>query len=297
MTRLLIVLLLASLAGGSGPGPSTSSERLVRRYTEGERLVYVMKGTNNRSTYEVRITGFVKKGADGRFFEEYAWSDLVVDGRPRELPETSKAFRHALSLDAGGPPFSAPDLSKALQLIGPVTDLMTFYADLFVALHKGTLREPGDHFDVPSPATGSWADGTYVLVGEAALDLALTLTEVDEHGGVARLLIKHVPPDTPQIRIPAAWMREPVADTPNNHVQVRKAGAKYVASIGKETFDVALEVSLADGRIVSATMENRVEEIARDCRDIELTDCGEARPSPTVRHIEMALVSEESLEP
>ena len=40
-------------------------------------------------------------------------------------------------------------------------------------------------------------------------------------------------------------MRTPVADTPNNWVQVRRQGEAYVASAGKETFDVELKVRLS----------------------------------------------------
>lgn len=82
-----------------------------------------MKGQNDGSTYEVRLTAAVNKNADGRFFEEYAFSDLIVNGKPRPL---SPAFRVAITLEGGGPPFVPPDLSKAPNLIGPVTDLLTF---------------------------------------------------------------------------------------------------------------------------------------------------------------------------
>ena len=59
-------------------------ERLLsRRYVEGERVQYLMKGQEDGSTYEVRITGTTKKGGDGYFVEEFAWSNLVTNGTPR----------------------------------------------------------------------------------------------------------------------------------------------------------------------------------------------------------------------
>jgi hypothetical protein len=85
-------------------------------------------------------------------------------------------------------------------------------------------------------------------------------------------------------------MRKPISDTPNNWVQVRRKGDRYVAAVGKETFDVELKISLVDGRILSATMENPVEKIARDCSDAALTDCGEPVRSPTFRRIKMSLI-------
>ena len=58
-------------------------------------------------------------------------------------PPQAKAFRLAVTLE-GGAPFESPDLSKAPGLIGPVTDVLTFYSDLFLAMHQGALRQAGD---------------------------------------------------------------------------------------------------------------------------------------------------------
>jgi hypothetical protein len=180
-----------------------------------------MKAQNDGATYEVRITATTKKAGDGRFVEELAWSDLVANGAPRALAATSQAFRLIVTLE-GGAPFDTPDLSKAPDLIGPVTDMMNFYADLFLAMHQGALRKAGDRFYFPSPITASWADGRVVVLGEDHIDFDITLTAVDTAADVATLLIKHVPPAAPKIRLPADWMRAPVTDTPNNFVQCRK---------------------------------------------------------------------------
>ena len=94
--------------------------------------------------------------------------------------------------------------------------------------------------------------------------------------------------------MPADWMRAPVADTPNNWVQVQKTTGGYQASVGKETFDVTLQVRVADGTILSAVMDNPVTATARDCTDAALTQCGAPRPDPTMRHIEMTLVPQAS---
>jgi hypothetical protein len=154
---------------------------------------------------------------------------------------------------------------------------------------EGELRKPGDRFYFQNPVVASWADGNFVAIAEGAIDFDITLTEVRD--GVAVLVIKHVPPAQPKIRIPADWMRAPVADTPNNWVQVRKTKTGYAASVGKETFDVELGIDVADGKILSATMDNPVTKITRDCVDIALAQCGEARPDPTLRRIEMALLT------
>jgi hypothetical protein len=287
-TLLAVVAAFVSLAAQDAP----QAERLLsRRYVEGDRVQYLMKGQNDGSIYEVRITAMTKKAGDGRFVEEFAWSDLVVNGAPRALAATSQAFRLAVTLE-GGVPFEMPDLSKTPGLIGPVTDIMTFYADLFLAMHQGALRKAGDHFYFANPITSSWADGTTVVLGEDHFDFDITLTAVDTASDVATLLIKHVPPPTPKIRLPADWMRARIAETPNNWVEVRKTATGFVASVGKETFDVTLDVAMSTGKILSGKMENPVTKVTRACADTSLTRCDDAEASPILRRIELSLLDQ-----
>jgi hypothetical protein len=44
---------------------------------------------------------------------------------------------------------------------------------------------------------------------------------------------------------------------------------KIVAEVGKETFEVEINVSLQNGKIVSATIDNPVEVLSRECEDAE----------------------------
>jgi len=83
-------------------------------------------------------------------------------------------------------------------------------------------------------------------------------------------------------------MHKPVADTANNWVQVRKTkNGKYLAAVGKETFDVEIKVSLVDGEILSGTLDNPVDTIERECEDAALTKCSDPRPHPIRRQIEI----------
>jgi hypothetical protein len=287
MTLRPIVLAL-SLSGLAAQG-TQAMPLLSRRYVDGARLVYRMQGENDGATYAVRLQSVVTKAADGRFGEEYSFADAVLNGQPRPLAAPSKNFRAMVTLEGGAAPFVLPDLSKVPGLVGPVLDLMTFYADLFLAMNAGDLRAVGDRFHFPSPMVNSWADGTTVLVGEDAVDFDISLTAVDPPAGIAMLLVKHVPPPAPKIRIPADWMRAPIAGTPNNWVQVQRSGGTYVASVGQETFDVILRIRLADGVILSASMDNPVIRLDRECKDPDLRQCGETRPGRTLRRIEMVL--------
>jgi hypothetical protein len=289
MTRFFVVCVVLGFGISTAAQDVAPAGRLlVRRYVEGETFAYLMKGKNNANSYDVTITATVKKNADGRFVDELAWSNGIVNGVPRQLSPAAQAIRVAVTLE-GGVPFVLPNFTGARGLVGPVTDSLTFYSDLFVAMHGGTLNKAGDHLRVPIPMAPSWAGGL-VIIGEDSFEFDITLTTVDTAHGTARLLVKHVPPAAPKIRIPAEWMREPVADTPNNWVQVEKTATGFDASIGKETFDVDLTVNLADGKILSATMDNPVTAVTRSCKDEALTQCGPSRPDPTFRHIEMTLL-------
>lgn len=261
----------------SNPAASPGPNLFTRHYQAGEKLSYHMKATNKdhagTKSYEAQADGIVKKDSACNFYEEYQWSALAWDGKT--IP-VAPDFRQVLSLDPGFKP-SFPDLQHAGSgLVGPVLDFMTFYADLGLAIRKGGLNHVGDHVYVPFGRPTSWAAGEGLIIGEDSIDFDITLQKVDRSANTATVLIRHVPPAEPKINLPAPWMHVPVADTPNNWVEVGKnKDGKYVASVGKETFDVVIETSLTDGRILSATMDNPVEVLERECSDAALASCGE----------------------
>lgn len=286
------IVLLPALAGVCSWAFAQEANRglLERRYREGERLVYHMKATNEGRPYEAQASGVVKKDSSGAFFEEYAWSNVVMNGAPFSLPPASVEFRQVLSLDprkaAGIPNLAAVHP----MLIGPITDLLTFYVDLWLAQKISNLSKAGDHVYHEHGTPASWADGNYCVLGEDSIDFDMTLTQVDPAGKVATLQVRHVPPKQPQVKLPAAWMRAPVAGTPNNWVNVTHNAGKYVAEVGKETFDVRLTFSLVDGKILSASMDNPVKAQERDCQDAALEHCGDPRPHEILRQVEVSLV-------
>lgn len=292
MTKMLAVILL-SCSGISllaAPAPANERNVLLRSYREGEKLSYHMKGINEDWHYEIRADGIVKKDSDGTYFEEYGWSDLISDKQKVALSPASQNFRQQVTLDPKRNP-GFPNLSQVdPRLIGPITDLMTFYSDLWLSVKTGKLAHSGDHFYFKRSTPNSWADGTYTLTGEDSIDFDLTLKDVNRSNNTATVIVRHVPPEKPEIRLPADWMRKPVADTPNNWVQVtRTKGGKYLAAVGKETFDVEVILSLVDGKILSGSIDNPVDTAERECEDAALTKCGDPRPHPIRRQIEISL--------
>jgi hypothetical protein len=290
-----ICLLLGSVHAVSQatgePAPVPRQNLLERKYKEGEKLSYHMKASNRERErtllYEIQADGVVTRNANG-YIEEFAWSGLIVEGKPVPLPPASQSLRQVLSLTPN-PSLGIPDLSKVHpMMIGPITDLLTFYADMLIAKSQGKLTRAGDHFYFKHGTPNSWADGTYVTLGQDSIDFDVTLAEVDQAAKVATVIVKHVPPEKPQIKIPVDWMQPPVADSPNNWVLVSNAGqGKFSAQIGKETFVATLKVSLMDGRIISAALYNPVEVLERICSDAALTACGEPSRFQILRQVEI----------
>jgi len=292
MTKMLAVIFL--ICGGSNllaaQAVPTGQNPLLRRYREGEKLTYHMKGINEDRHYEIQADGVVKRDSDGTYFEEYRWSNLISDNQKTALSQATLELRQQLTLDPNRNP-AVPNLSQVEpKLIGPILDFMNFYVDVWLAVKTGQLVHAGDHFYLKYGAPSSWADGTYVLTGESSIDFDLTLKAVNTADNTAVLVVRHVPPEKPAIKFPADWMRKPVADTPNNWVQVRREkDGKYLAGVGKEIVDVEIKVSLTDGKIVSGSMDNPVETIECECEDAALAKCGDPKPHSIRRQIEISL--------
>ena len=261
---------------------------MLRRYVEGERLTYLMKGLNEDWRYEIQGNSVVKKDPIGAFFEEYQWLNLVSN-QGKTLSPAGLTFRHELSLDPKHK-MVFPNLAQATPvLIGPVTDMLTFYADALMVLADPTFFHVGDHKYVKWGGPNSWADGMYVILGEDSIDFDVNLTKIDRDAKTFTLTVRHVPPPQQVVKLPAEWMRTPVADTLNNWVEIKKDGADYVAAVGKETFDVEMTLSLVDGKILSGKLDNTVDQVFRKCSDEKLEKCGASERHKIKRNIEIAL--------
>ncbi len=276
-----------------------SSPALTWQYDEGEAIAYKMHGINagheGTIEYDARAEGVVKKNAAGEMVEEFAWTKLDLNGKPFALSPASQEFRQDLSV---APSFKAslPNLGKVQPLlIGPITDLLTFYVDVQLAMRQATLTGAGTHAYVKYGTPSSWADGTYVVLGQSSIDFDVTLQSIDPATRVATLVVRHVPPAEQKITIPAAWMKERVGDSENNWVGVQRAAdGKWAASVGHETFEAVIKLALPTGRILSATMDNPVDVIERTCDDKDLTVCGTPVRYRIRRQITLDAVTPES---
>jgi hypothetical protein len=291
--RMLPILLLAGLA--LAKSVATAQETLndlgglQRRYTEGAVSHYVMTGDNDGREYTIRATDTVKRSSNGRFYEEIGWSDYTSD-TPQTLTSASLALRQTVSLDDPVSYMKVPNLAGIQPvLIGPITDTLTFYSDLLLAI-KSKLAHEGQKDYVSRSTPNSWADGQRILLGQDVVDFSLTVVTVNPTDHTETLLIQHLPPPILHIQQPVKWMENEHPTAPNNFVQVSKEQDGFVAETGRETFDVQLMIDSRDGRILSATMHNPVLLRTRTCTDRELTQCSSERPRTILRDITFRLV-------
>jgi hypothetical protein len=86
---------------------------LARRYRLGEKLHYHMRATNRdragTRVYEAQADGTVKQNSEGKFYEDYQWSGLMVNGNAVSLLATNTEFHQLRPLDpACEAPFPRP---------------------------------------------------------------------------------------------------------------------------------------------------------------------------------------------
>lgn len=263
---------------------SKDSRSLQRHYTDGTVSHYLMTGNNDGWQYTIRATVTVKRDANDRYYEEIGWSNLTSNAQ-QTLTPASLALRQTVSLDDATTYMKIPGLANVQPLlIGPITDTLTFYSDLLLAI-KAELMQSGQTAYVSRTIPNSWADGQRVLLGQDVVDFSLSVESVNPAENTETLLVQHVPPSTLHVEQPAKWMREPTSPKPNNFVQVSKEADGFIAETGKESFDVTLVLDTRDGSILSAALHNLVALKARTCTDRELTHCGSEASKTLLREI------------
>jgi hypothetical protein len=258
------------------PSGAAAQQPLARRYAVGDTIHYQMRAINVEGAdtirYQAAVDGRVVRDSTGLFIEQLIWSHLVRGSASIALPNNAARAGQTLSLASGWQPVpSLSDLDP--RLVGPVLDLFTFYVDLKLAASQSAIAKRGDHVYLALGIGGSWADGTRTIVGRDAVDFDVTLEELSRDQ--ATVVVKHLAPAAEKLELPAAWMRDPVGDRPNNWVDVTKTtDGRYRARVGQETFRVDMTISSLDGRLLSATMDNPVDVVERVCTNTALDDCG-----------------------
>lgn len=96
---LSVCILAGTLSGAAQPGRSI----FAGHHKEGERMIYLMKGTNGNWRYQGQASGVVKRDSKGNQVVEYTWSHFVSNGTSVTLPPSDPQFRQIISLDQSNP--------------------------------------------------------------------------------------------------------------------------------------------------------------------------------------------------
>jgi hypothetical protein len=166
---------------------------LQRLYTGGAVSHYLVTGNNDGWQYTILASDVVKQDSNGRYYEEIRWSDLKSNAQ-QTLTPSSLALRQTLSLDDPASYMKVPNLATVQPLlIGPITDTLTIYSDLLLAM-QSKLVQPGQTAYVSRTTPNSWADGQRVLLGQDVVDFSLKVESVNPVEHTETLLVQHVPP-------------------------------------------------------------------------------------------------------
>lgn len=310
---ILFFALQAFSCRGTNQGDQSSVLDLPafhRQYRLGETFGYLMKGKNQGRDETEQYTAYShhtiveRQGcpvgvdcSDGTglvtfLVEEIQWSNLVVNGQPQPINEN---FRQYLSLQKGYR-LEVPDMSSVEKLAGPITDLLTFYADASPVLSKDRLENIGDVVSIPHGQPNSWAsmNPQVFSVAEDCVDFKFGL--IQKSADQALLRADHDPPRTQcPIQLAAAWMKTPVVEGRfNNWVQVINVPSNdttaHLVQVGSETFSADLTLKQENGRIVKASLNNPVQVREQFCIDQQLAQCQAERHYTILREISIELL-------
>ena len=186
----------------------------------------------------------LKTGPGGR-------SKKVQDAQGLDPTSIERAPSDDFSLDPNRNPLM-PDLAHVdPKLIGPITDFMTFYVDLWRAEKLGELKKTGDQLYFKQ---GTRSRGRRSVVSSASLHrLRLHVEECRRSQPEATLEM----PSRSAREVAGHAHRRLDAHPRSRHSEQlvgvnRTQDGKFHAAVGKETFDVEIKVSLVDCKATPA---------------------------------------------
>jgi hypothetical protein len=281
---MLIITRSALPQVGQGTSPSEHFQ-YSRRYLAGEKYAYELKALTEGESTALAAVAEVEVRMDADVpYERIRWVSLK-DGdtdeseAARRVPPTEFSLARRGSLQ-----FTKPTDNP--KMLGPVTDLYTFYFAVSPLAGIENVSQDGEEYVRPEPITGDWSDGKDYLVGQSHVEVRMRLVKA----GPDRVTYQTAFVPTHGLRTETAWMSAPVcAGQPNNFQMIRRQGDGYVAVWGCEEFKVETEVGARTGRILSAHMDDRLTWKLMYCTDRELTKCSPLPDRKQHRLVDLSL--------
>ena len=214
------------------------------------------------------------------------------DGKTDDLSEAIAKFPAwdvSLSPTDGGVGLALPDiLGWDMAVVGPVTDLLTFWVAISPQAGIDKVSKVGQSYVLPEAPVASWANGVDIPVGQDCIQISITLKELGESTAVFET--RFMPPEEASLKMLKSWMDESVVEgTPNNFQQQMSMGEAAMVMWGREYFVVTSTVRRADGMLLSATMSNELQLKMKIGCSSELQACKHEVPLHIRRELSLEL--------
>lgn len=283
-TLTKLAALLVCLSGACSPpedgGQDPEAWTYARVYSGGNGWSYELTTTVwHDGVFEKREVGLsnheVLADAAG---EQVRWTSLTVEAPEGTFTDESEAAQsvppYEMSL-ATSDEMVMPDLVVP-EMTGMITDLFTYYVAVSSSLGVTEVHEPGDVYTGGEPVVGDWSDDLGTPVGQDCIVPSIELVDLDEARDLARFETRFEVPDTPDCLewVHESWSTPVVDGQMNNFQQVVDVEGDMFAMYGVEWFTIRTDVDASDGRILEATMDNRLDlQLLGGC-DAEWQNCG-----------------------
>ena len=245
-------------------GGIPASDLFGRKYKAGE--VYRYKLTmdefhdgkwdhTNIAVCELKVI----KDSSGVLYDEVRWVSKktlstkdTVDGTADAL--SVKPYR--ISLDPKGridlPKIEVPSLTE------PIQDFNTFFVAVSPLVGATRLNKKGDSIINKEPVKADFSNGANILKGEDCIGFYVKIADITKKN--VMLYTSFYPPSQPCLSFLSPDMNTPVVtDTINNFQMVMQLSPdKYLVQYGRESFYINSTMQRPDGKLISATMFNKL---------------------------------------
>jgi hypothetical protein len=224
-------------------------------------------------------------------YDEIRWISKKVITAKDSIDQSEKARNvkyYRISLHKKGdvllPPIDIADMT------GEITDLNTFFVAISPKLIGTSFTKQGDSIIQKENVIGNFSNGKDILEGRDCLAVRTVLTaNEDKHVQTTSYFL---PPTDSCLQYYTRDLQTPVSpDTINNFQMVRPAGNdRFNVLYGNEQFIIKSTVSKKDGKLLKATMVNRLNLKIKVFCDKQYASCQTTMPYTMLRNLKLELL-------
>jgi hypothetical protein len=290
---LLLMINYLSIAQNAGL-PAT--KLFGRKYKTGETYRYKLTmeeihdgkwDHTNISICELRVI----KDSIGIPYDEVRWISRKTINAKDTIDATAAALSvkpYSISLDPKGK-FDLPGIEVPV-MTEPKQDFNTFFVAVSPMIGATKLNKKGDSILTKEPVIADFSNGSTILKGQDCIGFSVKMTGITKRQ--AMFHTSFFPPSRPCLTFLTPDMNTPVVtDTINNFQMVMQTGPEqYVVQYGREFFYINSTVQKSDGKIINATMFNKLNLKLKINCDKEYKKCQFEMPLSEQRNLRLELL-------